>query len=105
MKYELLTRIVLILCSVLFSYLLAVLGYSLSPEVGLYGTSQGILREADLTTNTLYAISGILFLSTVVSGVMGAKAIGIDTILTLSIGLGIAISLSIVSISWFMFTH
>lgn len=105
MKHELFTRIVLILCSVLFSYLLIILGYSFSPEVGLYGTSPEILREAALNTSILYAISGLLFLSTVAVGVVGAKTTGINTILLLSLGIGVAVGLSIVSISWFMFVH
>lgn len=105
MKHELLTRIVLILCSVLLSYLLIILGYSISPEVGLYGANQEILREANLSENILYAISGLLFASTVVSGVIGAKTSDINTILLLGVCLSVALSLSIVSVSWFMFAH
>lgn len=105
MKIESLTKIVLILSALLFSYLLVVLGYSFSPEVGLYGEGQQILREARITSNILYVISGVLLMSTLVNSLISVKDYGARTTLALSVGLGVAIVLTIVCISWFMFAH
>lgn len=105
MKYETKITIIYILSSVLFSYLLALLGYSFSPEVANYGTSQEIINEAKFTSNILFALSVFLLIVMAVIGVLTIKNPNKKLTYFAGLSLSFTMFLSIVSISWFMFAY